>query len=256
MTETFTISPQSKEFERSLRWVRVYFNSQLIADSKKMILLRESNHLPLYYFPKKDVQMDCLQPSDHTTHSDHKGQGVFWHVQAGDKIANNAAFTFRNPPGNGPKLEDFVAFAWDKMDAWFEEDEEVFVYARDPYKRVDVWQSSRHIKVVVDGIAVGETNRPWLLFETGLPTRYYMPKHDARMDLLERSDAVSRCPYKGEANLYTIRIGDTRHEGLAWIYRYPTVECAKIQGLVGFFNEKLDMYEDGTLLPRPKTIWS
>jgi uncharacterized protein (DUF427 family) len=73
---------------------------------------------------------------------------------------------------------------------------------------------------------------------------------------LERSDAVSRCPYKGEANLYSIKIGDTLHEGLAWIYRYPTVECAKIQGLVGFFNEKLDMYEDGTLLPRPKTIWS
>ncbi len=256
MTETFTISPQSKEFESSPRWVRVYFNSQLIADSKKMMLFRETDHLPLYYFPKKDVQMDCLQPSDHTTHSDRKGQGVFWHVQVGDKIANNAAFTFRNPPGNGPKLEDFVAFAWDKMDAWFEEDEEVFVYARDPYKRVDVLQSSRHIKVVVDGIAVGETNRPWLLFETGLPTRYYMPKHDARMDLLERSDAVSRCPYKGEANLYSIRIGDTRHEGLAWIYRYPTVECAKIQGLVGFFNEKLDMYEDDTLLPRPKTIWS
>ncbi len=256
MTDTFTISPHSKEFERSPRWVRVYFNSQLIADSKKMMLLRETDHLPLYYFPKEDVQMDCLQPSDHTTHSDRKGQGVFWHVQVGDKVANNAAFSFRNPPGNGPKLEDFVAFAWEKMDAWFEEDEEVFVYARDPYKRVDVLQSSRHIKVVVDGTTVGDTKRPWLLFETGLPTRYYMPKHDARMDLLERSDAVSRCPYKGEANLYSIKIGDTLHEGLAWIYRYPTVECAKIQGLVGFFNEKLDMYEDGTLLPRPKTIWS
>ena len=157
---------------------------------------------------------------------------------------------------NGPKLEDHVAFAWEKMDAWFEEDEEIFVYARDPHKRVDVIHSSRHIKVVVDGVTVGETTRPSLLFETGLPTRYYMPKHDARMDLLQRSDAVSRCPYKGEANLYSIKIGDKLHEGLAWIYRYPMVECAKIQGLVGFFNEKLDMYEDGTLLPRPKTIWS
>lgn len=73
MTDTFTISPHSKEFERSPRWVRVYFNSQLIGDSKKMMLLRETDHLPLYYFPKKDVQMDCLQPSDHTTHSDRKG---------------------------------------------------------------------------------------------------------------------------------------------------------------------------------------
>ncbi len=253
---TYTISPHSREFEPSPRWVRVYFNNQLIADSKNMMLLRETNHLPIYYFPKQDVRMDCLQPSDHRTHSDHKGDGVFWHVQVGSKIAQDAAFTFRNSPSNGPKLVDFVAFAWDKMDAWFEENEEVFFYARDPYKRVDVVQSSRHIKVAVDDITIGETKRPSLLFETGLPTRYYMPKHDVRMDLLERSGTVSRCPYKGEANLYSIKIGETRHEGLAWIYRYPTVECAKIQGLVGFLNEKIDMYEDGKMLPRPKTIWS
>jgi len=256
MTNAFTISPHSKEFGPSPRWVRVYFNRQLIADSKKMMLLREANHLPLYYFPQTDVRMDCLHPSDRSVHSDRKGDGVFWHVQVGDRIAKDAAFTFRNPPGNGPKLEDHVAFAWDKMDAWFEEDEEVFVYARDPHKRVDVIPSSRHIKVVVDGITAGETKRPWLLFETGLPTRYYMPKHDARMDLLEQTDTVTRCPYKGEAHLYAVKIGDTRHEGLAWIYRFPTMECARIQGLVGFFNEKLDMYEDGNLLPRPKTIWS
>ena len=253
----YTIMPDYRtEFEPSPRWVRVYFNSQLLADSREVMLRRETNHLPLYYFPKKDVRMDCLQPSNHTVHSDLKGDGIFWHVQVGDKIANNAAFTFRNPPGNGPKLEDHVAFEWKKMDAWFEEDEEVFVYARDPYKRVDVLPSSRHIKVMVDGVTVADTKRPWLLFETGLPTRYYMPKHDARMDLLRRSDVVSRCPYKGEANLSSIEIGDKLHEGLAWIYRYPTVECAKIQGLVGFLNEKVDIYQDDKLLPRPKTIWS
>ena len=256
MTDAFTISPRSKEFGPSPRWVRVYLNNHLITDSQKMMLLREADHLPLYYFPKKDVRVDCLQPSDHMTQSDLKGEGIFWHVQVGDKVANNAAFTSRNPRGNGPKLEDYIAFAWDKMDAWFEEDEEVFVYARDPYKRVDVLQSSRHIKVVVDGIVVGDTRRPWLLFETGLPNRYYMLKHDARMDLLEQSDTVTRCPYKGQAHLYSIKVGDKLHDGLAWIYRFPTTECAKIQGLVGFFNEKLDIYRDDKLMPRPKTIWS
>ncbi len=255
---TYTTMPDHRtEFEPSPRRVRVYFNRQLIADSKKMMLLRESDRLPLYYFPKKDVRIeDCLQPSDHTTHSDLKGEGIFWHVQVGDKIANSAAFTFRNPPGNGPKLEDYVAFEWDKMDAWFEEDDEVFIYARDPYKRVDVLRSSRHIKVVIDGTTVAETKRPWLLFETGLPTRYYMPKHDARMDLLEQSDTVTRCPYKGEAHLYSVKIGHKLHDGLAWIYPYPTLACTRIQGLVGFFNEKLDIYEDDKLLPRPKTVWS
>ncbi len=167
----YTFMPDHRtEFEPSPRWVRVYFNSQLLADSREMMLFRETNHLPLYYFPKEDVRMDCLQPSDHTAHSDLKGEGIFWHVQVRDKIANNAAFTFRNPPGTGPKLEGYVAFEWKKMDAWFEEDEEVFVYARDPYKRVDVLPSSRHIKVVVDGETVADTKRPWLLFETGLPT--------------------------------------------------------------------------------------
>ena len=254
---TYTFMPDHRtEFEPSPRWVRVYFNSQLIADSKKMMLLRETNHLPLYYFPKQDVRMDCLQPSNHTAYSDLKDEGIFWHVQVGDKIANNAAFTFRNPPGNGPKLEDYIAFEWKKMDAWFEEDEEVFVYARDPYKRVDVLPSSRHITVVVDGITVADTQRSWLLFETGLPTRYYMPKHDARMDLLEPSDTVTSCPYKGEANHYSVKIGDKLHKDLAWFYQYPTLTCSKIQGLLGFLNEKVDIYEDDKLLPRPKTPWS
>ena len=142
------------------------------------------------------------------------------------------------------------------MDAWFEEDEEVFVYARDPYKRIDVLQSSRHIKVVVDDTTIADTKRPMLLLETGLPTRYYLPKHDARMDLLQQSDTVTRCPYKGEAQLYSIMCGNTLRQDLAWTYRYPTLECAKIQGLVSFLNEKVDIYEDGELLPRPKTPWS
>ena len=256
MTNSFTISPHSKEFGPSPRWVRVYFNRQLIADSKKMMLLRESDHLPLYYFPKEDVRMDCLQPSEHTTHSDLKGEGVFWHVQVGDKIANNAAFTFRNPPGNGLDLEDYVGFEWNKMDAWFEEDEEVFVYARDPYRRVDILQSSRHIEVMLDGIEIADTKRPWLLFETGLPTRYYMPKHDVRRDLLEPSDTVTRCPYKGEAHHYSVRIGDNLHKDVVWTYRSPAPESAKVQGLLGFLNEKLDIYEEGKLLPRPKSPWS
>ncbi len=99
MSNSFAISPHSSEFEPSPRWVRVYFNRQLIADSKKVMLLRENNHLPLYYFTQNDVRMDCLQPSDHITHSDLKGEGVFWHVRVGDKAKENAAFTFRNPPG-------------------------------------------------------------------------------------------------------------------------------------------------------------
>jgi len=107
----YTLSPHSSEFGQSSRWVRVYFNGQMIAGSKRMMLLRENDHLPVYYFPKEDVLMDFLQPSDHTTHSDRKGDGVFWHVRVNAKVADNGAFTFRNPPGDGPNLDDYLTFA-------------------------------------------------------------------------------------------------------------------------------------------------
>ena len=217
------------------------------------MLLRENNRLPLYFFPRGDVRMDCLQPSDRTTDSDSKGEGVYWHVKVGDKVADNAAFTFRNSPDGGPMLEDHVAFQWNKMDAWFEEDDEVFIYARDPYKRVDVLQSSRHIKVVVDGTLVAESSRPWLLFETGLPTRYYLPREDVRMELLEMTETVTRCPYKGIAQTFGVRVADKFYPDYAWSYPTPIAACANIEDRICFYNEVVDTREDGKQLPRPDT---
>ena len=245
----------STEFAPSPRWVRVYFNSHQIGNTREAMLLRESGRLPVYYFPRKDVCTEYLEPSA-TTAGDPKGEGVYWHVCVGDRRAEDAAYTYRNAPKDRPALEDYIAFHWSKMDAWFEEDEEVFVHARDPYSRVDVLHSSRHIKIVVDGVAVAESSRPRLLFETGLPTRYYIPKQDTRMELLERSTTLTRCPYKGEAQYYSVRLGDKLYKDLAWCYRYPVPECTKIQDLVCFFNEKIDLYEDNELLPRPMSPWS
>jgi uncharacterized protein (DUF427 family) len=243
------------EFAPSPRWVRVYFNGQSVADSRQVMLLRESGRLPVYYFPRKDVRMQYLQSSD-TTGADPKGTRVYWHLRVDNRQVEDAAYTFRNAPENRPALADYIAFSWNKMDAWFEEDEEVFVHARDPYSRVDVLHSSRHIKILIDGVVVAESGRPRLLFETGLPTRYYLPKQDVRMELLERSDTVTRCPYKGEAQYYSVRIGDKLHKDLVWYYRYPVPECTKIQDLACFFNERVDLYEDNELLPRPISPWS
>jgi len=157
---------------------------------------------------------------------------------------------------NSPQLENYIAFEWSKMDSWFEEDMEVFVYARDPHKRVEVLHSSRHIKVLLDDIEIVNSKHPWLLFETGLPIRYYFTPQDVHMDLLVASKKVTRCPYKGEAHLYSVKIKDKLYEDIAWTYRYPALECLQIQGLVSLLNEKVDIYEDGKLLPRPKTPWS
>jgi uncharacterized protein (DUF427 family) len=132
----------------------------------------------------------------------------------------------------------------------------VFVHPRDPYHRVDVVHSSRHVKVVVDGEVVAETTRPRLLFETGLPTRYYIPKLDVRMDLLQPTDSVTACPYKGRARYWSVRVGDRTLKDLVWSYPAPIPECPKIEGLLSFYNERVDIYVDGELQPRPKTQWS
>ena len=133
------------------------------------------------------------------------------------------------------------------MDAWFEEDEQVFTHPRDPYTRVDVLSSSRHVRVEVNGVTIAETAKPTLLFETGLPTRYYLPKSHARMDLLRPSDTVSHCPYKGQAEYWSLRVGDEVRPDVAWSYRSPFPESQKIAGLISFYPEKVDLYVDGVL---------
>ena len=142
------------------------------------------------------------------------------------------------------------------MDSWYEEDDEIFVHARDPYTRVDVLNSSRAVRVEVDGKVVAETKRPRLLFETGLPTRYYIPKQDVRMDLLERSESTTRCPYKGVASYWSLRLGNKHYQDLVWSYEAPIPECPKIENLLCFYNEKVDLYIDGERQDRPHTHWS
>ena len=141
------------------------------------------------------------------------------------------------------------------MDAWFEEDEEVFVHAKDPYKRVDSFRTSREVKVVLNGETIAETNRAVMLLETGLPHRYYIPETDVRRDVLKPSDLVTRCPYKGEAHYYSIGAGGELFNDLAWYYRYPTPETAKIANHICFPQGKVEMYVDGELEPKPRTRW-
>ncbi len=131
------------------------------------------------------------------------------------------------------------------MDGWFEEDEEVFVHPHDPYSRIDILHSSRHVQVEVNGVTVADTHQPTLLFETGLPTRYYFPKLDVRLDLLTPTDTTSGCAYKGFARYWSVEAGGETFEDLAWSYRTPLPESVKIAGLVAFYNEKVDLVIDG-----------
>jgi uncharacterized protein (DUF427 family) len=246
----------SHELEPSPRWVRVRFAGQFVADSRRVLLLREPGRIPVYYFPRADVRTDALAPAEHAVPCAREGGAACWSVRVGDRTAEHAAWSYPDPSPARALLRDHVTFEWPQMDAWFEEDDEVYVHARDPYKRVDVLHSSRHVKVVVAGQVVADTRRPSVLFETGLPTRYYLPRADVRMDLLEPTDTETQCPYKGVANYYSVRSGDAAGRDIAWYYRHPISECGKIENLISFFDERVDLYVDGQLQARPRTRWS
>jgi uncharacterized protein (DUF427 family) len=244
-------------FERSPRRVRVKLSGETIADSTNAYLLLETRHLPVYYFPRADVRLDLMTPTDNHTFCPYKGTASYWTIKVGDRVAENAVWGYPEPFDEIAAINDFVAFYWDRVDAWYEEDEEIFVHPRDPYKRVDVLQSSRPVRVIVGGATVAETRRARFLFETRLPTRYYIPPEDVRMDLLAPSDKTTACPYKGRARYYSVKVGDTRFEDLVWCYPEPIPECAKIRGYLSFFNERVDaILVDGVSQPRPLTPWS
>ena len=242
--------------EPSPRRVRAFLDGTAVADSTRALLLLETGHLPVYYFPPQDVRTDLLEPTDRSTYCPHKGHASYWSVSVGDRVATNAVWSYQDPLPGRDDIKGYLAVYWHRMDAWFEEDDEVFAHPRDPYHRVDVLSSSRHVRVVVAGETVAETRRPWLLFETGLPTRYYLPKADVRMDLLDPTDRETQCPYKGRARYWSARVGDTVEDDIAWSYPFPIPECPKIENLVAFYNERADIWVDGELQPKPETPWS
>jgi uncharacterized protein (DUF427 family) len=224
----------------SQRRVRVLFGGQTIADSRRAVLLREKGLKPVYYLPRADVEMELLHATGERTTSDTRGEATRWTVAVGDRVAENAAWTHDDPPAGAEGLADRVAFTWEAMDHWLEEEEERLVGPRDPYRRLDVLASSRHVEVVVDGVVVADSRRPFMLFETGLPARPYIPRADARADALLPSDTTSACPYKGEARYYSLKVGDRLIEDVVWSYPYPNPQVSKIQGMLCFWAEKLD----------------
>lgn len=244
-------------FERSPRRVRVKFAGETIADSTAAHLLFETRHVPVYYFPRADVRFDLLRPTEHHTFCPYKGTASYWTVAVGAREAENAVWGYPEPFDEVAGIQDYVAFYWNRVDSWWEEDEEVFVHARDPYKRVDVVDSAREVKVILGGETVAATRRARFLFETRLPTRYYIPPEDVRMDLLAPSATATACPYKGAARYWSARIGGRDYPDIAWGYPEPIAECPKINGHLCFFNEQVDaILVDGVEVERPVTKWS
>lgn len=138
-----------------------------------------------------------------------------------------------------------MAIEWDAMEAWYDEDERVEGHLRDPYHRVDVCESTRHVRILAVGELVAETERPKLLFETGPPNRFYIPPEDVRRELLEPSDSRSVCPYKGTASYWSLRVDGALHEDAAWSYEDPLEDASKAPKHICFSHDDLQIEVDG-----------
>lgn len=238
--------------EQSSKRVRVMLGGEIIADSTSPLLVWEVPYYPTYYFPPDDVRTDLLAGTGDTHRSPSRGEATQYVVKVGS--AEGAAYAFHD--AEIPECVDHYVFVWKTMDHWFEEDEEVFVHARDPYTRIDILASGRRVRVEIDGVTVADTANASFLFETGLPTRYYLPKTDVRMDLLTPTDRATACPYKGTARYWSATVNGNTHDNIVWGYDSPLPESQKIAGLVSLYNEKVDIYLDEVLQERPKSKFS
>ncbi len=243
----------SVRIEQGQKRVRVYYSGELVADTRTPFLVWERPYYPTYYVPASDVRASLI-PAGETEHSPSRGDGEVLHVKTATATAERAALRYPDSPLE--QLRGLVRVDWNAMSEWFEEDEPVYTHPRDPYKRVDILASSRHVRIELDGVTVAESRQPRILFETGLPARHYLPLTDVRMDLLRPSAMVTHCPYKGAASYWTVDTGKGVHTDVVWIYRAPLPESQKVAGLACFYDEKVDVYLDGELQDRPRTPFS
>lgn len=226
--------------EVSPKRVRLMLNGKTIADSLSTALVLEAGQMPVYYFPREDVRLDLMVPSRHHTRCPIKGDASYWTIAVGHQRIENAAWSYDEPRPAAERIRGLIAFEWDAMSHRFEEDEEVFGHPRDPYHRIDIRASTREIHVAFAGKTIARTHRGLFLFETGLPTRYYIPPDDVCVDFLVDTPRQSVCPYKGQASYFSIQVADKIAEDAAWSYPHPLPECLRIKDHLCFYPEKID----------------
>jgi uncharacterized protein (DUF427 family) len=257
---TFNFEPppagQTLYLEPSPKRIRVMVGGVTIADSRNAKLLHESGHQPVYYFPPRDVRADVLEPGERHTRCPKKGEASYYTIRAGSEVVENGAWYYPEPLESISEIEGLIAFYFNRMDTWLEEGEEITGHPRDPYHRIDIRRSSRHIRISLDGERLAETRRAWALFETGLPTRWYLPLEDVTAELRD-SDTSTYCPYKGVAAYRSVALQSGElGEDLVWFYADPLPEGQPIRDLVCFFDERVDVELDGEPQERPESPWS
>ena len=241
-------------FEPTPKRIRASLMGQAVADSSRTLLVWEPNRvLPSYAFPYDGISAEFVpRPGDvipdpeapavlhgATPFSVHTTPGAAYDLRVGDRTLEAAAFT-----PSDPALAGYAVLDWEAFDAWHEEEERVVSHPRDPFHRVDTRRSSRHVRIELGGHLLAESTRPTLVFETRLPTRYYLPREDVEVPL-HPSPKRTFCAYKGEAQYWSPEVAGQVHENLAWGYEHPLADAPGVRGLICFFNEKVDITVDG-----------
>lgn len=233
-------------FEPFPRRVRAVFGGATVLDTTSGMLLHESNLGPQLYLPRDDVRGDLLTRTEHRTHCPFKGDASYWSVTVNGQTADNAVWSYLDPLPEATWLRDHVALYWRSMDAWFDEDEEVAGHLRNPYQRVDVRSTSRHVRVLAGDEVIAESRRAVVLSETGLPNRFYLPIDDVRSEALELSGTHTICPYKGTASYRSLRTAAGLIADAAWYYPEPLDGVQAIRGYLCFAADGIETVVDGS----------
>ena len=238
--------------EPAPRRVRATLGGRTVFDTTRALYVWEWANYPQYYIPLADIAVELLVDEDHEQKR-QQGTARQHGIKVGELEKPRAARVFG--PDALAGLDGYVRFEWTAFDAWYEEDERIYVHPRNPYVRVDALRSTRRVRVELDGVVVAESDSPVMVLETGLPTRYYLNRTDVDFSRLVPTETVTECPYKGTTSQYWSVLGadGVAHPDLAWSYEFPTRQLLPITGMIAFYNEKVDHVLDGVPLERPVT---
>jgi uncharacterized protein (DUF427 family) len=250
--------------------VRAFVAEQPVVDSTHAMIVWEPRRVvPSYAVPVADVAAELVAGSEATAdeHSVSIGAGppvldprtgFAAHTVPGTTfdIVTSRTLTAAAFAPDDPDLDGYVIVDFDAFDEWREEDELLVGHARDPFGTIDTRRSSRRVVVEIGGVTVADSTRSVMLFETFLPTRYYLPREDVRMDLLEPTETRTTCAYKGHANYWSANVADAVVPDVAWSYEDPHNYATAVKDMLCFFNERVDLSIDGERRERPHTPWS
>ncbi|WP_214368244.1 DUF427 domain-containing protein [Pseudonocardia sp. H11422] len=227
------------------RRVRAEFAGRTVLDTRGGMLLHETALLPMLYVPLAEFDRSLLEATEHTTHCPFKGDASYHSVRVGDRVAENAIWSYPAPKADASWLAGYASMYWSAADAWYDEDEQVFGHLTDPYTRIDVRPTSRRVQVRFGDTVIAESTAPVVLSETALPNRWYLSPDDVRVPL-EPTATRTHCPYKGEASYVSARLPDGQVlTDVAWSYPTPLPESSRIAGLLSFAHDGVTVLVDG-----------